>query len=93
MNLFRFLWKILVIEKMFVHQLTISYFRLASNNFDTLSGLCPCMFGATIASNIQASVALLVSKCVSIFDKVRALEKKKKKKQFYYSQFSVKMNK
>lgn len=42
--------------------LTMSYFKLESNNFDTLSGLCPCIFGETIANNIQASVALFVSR-------------------------------
>lgn len=56
--------------------LTISYFRFESNNLDTRSGLWPWIFGATMANKIQASVALFVSKCVSIFDKVLALQMK-----------------
>lgn len=52
----------------------MSYFKLLSSNLETLSGLCPCMFGATIANRIHASVALLVSKWVSIFDNVLALQ-------------------
>lgn len=62
----------------------MSYFKLASSNFETLSGLCPCMFGATIANKIHASVALLVSKCVSIFDSVLALQVNEDKKFYYF---------
>lgn len=54
--------------------LTMSYFKLVRSNLEILSGLCPCMFGATMANKIQASVALLVSKCVSIFDSVLPLQ-------------------
>lgn len=54
--------------------LTMSYFKLDRSNFETLSGLWPCIFGATIAKRIHASVALLVSKWVSIFESVLALQ-------------------
>lgn len=57
-----------------LRHLTMSYFKFCSNNLDTLSGLWPLMFAATIASRIQASVALFVSKCVSILANVFALK-------------------
>lgn len=60
-------------EKIF-QKFTMSYFKLAKRSFETLSGLWPLIFGATIAKRIHASVALFVSKCVSIFDNVRALK-------------------
>ena len=69
-NLFG-IWILLSFQR---RSLTMPYFKLVRSNFEILSGLCPCMFGATIANKIQASVALLVSKCVSIFDSVLALQ-------------------